>query len=130
MSVTYSASPQVPDSHLSKLLFRRVSACVGNCLFTLFADKKRGDFYHLEELAALSQCYPHLQVTRTLSDTGGTGWSGARQLLPTVASHGQWRDHEVYLCGNPGMIEAAIDLRLFHGVPHEHIHFDAFAPNG
>ncbi|MDA8115060.1 MAG: FAD-binding oxidoreductase [Acidithiobacillus sp.] len=95
-----------------------------------YGAKKRDDFYHLEELAALSQRYPHLQVTPTLSDTGDTGWTGARRLLPTVASHGQWIDHEVYLCGSPGMIESAIDLLLSHGVPHEHIHFDAFAPNG
>jgi CDP-4-dehydro-6-deoxyglucose reductase len=43
---------------------------------------------------------------------------------------GHWRDHEVYLCGSPAMIEAAIDLLLSHQVQHEQIHFDAFAPNG
>ncbi|WP_163098394.1 FAD-binding oxidoreductase [Acidithiobacillus ferrianus] len=95
-----------------------------------YGAKKREDFYHSEKLAGWSRHYPHLQVTPTLSDMTDAGWTGARRLLPTVASHGPWKDHEIYLCGSPGMIEAAIDLLLSHGTPHEQIHFDAFSPNG
>ena len=95
-----------------------------------YGARKQTDFYHLEELAKWSQQYPHITITPTLSDTQDTSWTGAHRLLPTVAASGHWKDHEVYLCGGPGMIEAAIDLLLSHEVQHDHIHFDAFAPNG
>ncbi|MFA7495455.1 MAG: 2Fe-2S iron-sulfur cluster-binding protein [Acidithiobacillus sp.] len=95
-----------------------------------YGARKQTDFYHLEKLAQWAERHPHLTVTATLSDLQDTTWTGARRLLPTVAARGHWKDHEVYLCGNPGMIEAAIDLLLSHAVQHERIHFDAFAPNG
>lgn len=95
-----------------------------------YGAKKQRDFYHLETLQQWTQQYVHLTVTPTISDAEDANWSGARRLLPSVAAKGHWQNHEVYLCGGPGMIEAAIDLLLSHDVPHEHIHFDAFAPNG
>ena len=95
-----------------------------------YGARKQADFYHLEELARWSQQYPHITITSTLSDMHDISWAGAHRLLPTVAASGQWKNHEVYLCGGPGMIEAAIDLLLSHEVQHDHIHFDAFTPNG
>ncbi len=95
-----------------------------------YGAKNQTDLYHLEKLAYWAKQYPYFQVTPTLSDIQDRSWSGAYRLLPTVAANRQWKDHEVYLCGSPGMIEAAIDLLLSHGVSHEHIHFDAFSPNG
>ena len=95
-----------------------------------YGARKQADFYHLEELAIWSQQYPHITITSTLSDMHDISWAGAHRLLPTVAASGHWKDHEVYLCGGPGMIEAAIDLLLSHEVQHDHIHFDAFTPNG
>ncbi|MBU2738232.1 FAD-binding oxidoreductase [Acidithiobacillus concretivorus] len=95
-----------------------------------YGAKKQRDFYHLETLQQWARQYAHLRVTPTISDAEDAQWKGARRLLPTVAANGHWQDHEVYLCGGPGMIEAAIDLLLSHGVSHNQIHFDAFAPNG
>jgi CDP-4-dehydro-6-deoxyglucose reductase len=95
-----------------------------------YGAKKQRDFYHLETLQQWAGQYAHFTFTPTISDGEDTQWKGARRLLPTVASNGHWQDHEVYLCGGPGMIEAAIDLLRSHDVPHEHIHFDSFAPNG
>ena len=95
-----------------------------------YGARKQADFYHQEELDRWSQQYPHITITSTLSDMHDTSWAGAHRLLPTVAASGHWKDHEVYLCGSPGMIEAAIDLLLSHEVQHDLIHFDAVAPNG
>jgi len=95
-----------------------------------YGAKKQRDFYHLETLQQWAGQYAHFTFTPTISDGEDTQWKGARRLLPTVAANGHWQDHEVYLCGGPGMIEAAIDLLRSHGVPHAQIHFDAFAPNG
>ncbi|PKY11476.1 (Fe-S)-binding protein [Acidithiobacillus marinus] len=95
-----------------------------------YGAKKQADFYHLDQLQQWAQQYPQITVTPTISDMEDTHWTGARRLLPSVAARGHWQNHEVYLCGSPGMIEAAIDLLLSHGVSHAHIHFDAFAPNG
>ncbi len=95
-----------------------------------YGARRRPDFYHLPVLQDWARQHPHLRVTPTLSDAEDRDWAGARRLLPSVTASGHWRDHEVYLCGSPGMIEAAIDLLLSHQVQHEQIHFDAFAPNG
>jgi len=95
-----------------------------------FGVRQRQDFYHLEKLQEWSTRHSHLTCIPTLSDPADREWTGARRLLPTVAQHGPWQGHEAYLCGSPGMIEAAIDLLLSHGLPSSQIHFDSFAPNG
>ncbi len=94
-----------------------------------YGARRRKDFYHLSLLEEWTRQYGHLQVTPTLSDMEDHDWGGARRLLPTVAAHGPWKEHQAYLCGSPAMIEAAVDLLLSHGLPHEQIHFDAFSPN-
>ncbi|MEW5792140.1 MAG: FAD-binding oxidoreductase [Pseudomonadota bacterium] len=94
-----------------------------------FGAKRRQDLYHLDLLADWAARYPNFRFTPTISDPDEVDWTGARRLLPTVAQHGAWQDHETYLCGSPGMINAAIELLRSHGTPPEHIHFDAFTPN-
>jgi ferredoxin-NADP reductase len=44
-----------------------------------------------------------------------------RELVPDVA------DHDVFLCGAPGWMDAARDAALACGVPPEHIHTERFA---
>ena len=95
-----------------------------------FGARKRQDFYHLELLSNWAQRYPNFQFIPTLSDKDDESWTGARRLLPSVAQMSHWQGHEAYLCGSPGMVEAAIDLLLSHGLPSGQIHFDSFAPNG
>ena len=44
--------------------------------------------------------------------------------LPDAALNGG--DVDVYLCGPPPMVDAAIDLLVRRGVPEAHIYYDKF----
>jgi len=94
-----------------------------------FGVRQQRDLYHLDFLEDLASKHPELRLSVSCSDPELSDWSGPRRLLPAVAAAGPWQGHEAYLCGSPGMIEAAIDLLLSHGMPHEQIHFDSFSPS-
>ncbi|XTI73259.1 2Fe-2S iron-sulfur cluster-binding protein [Acidithiobacillus sp. AC3] len=94
-----------------------------------FGVRSRRDLYHLDVLEELRQERSELRLSVSCSDPELLRWSGPRRLLPAVAAEGHWQEHEVYLCGSPGMVEAVTDLLLSHGVPHEQIHFDSFSPS-
>ena len=47
--------------------------------------------------------------------------TGLRRLVPDVA------DHDVYLCGSPGWMDAAEDAAIGAGVPPAHIHLERFS---
>ena len=94
-----------------------------------FGVRRAADLYHLDVLQNLADSWPNLRLEICCSDPHFTGPDGPRRLLPSVSENGPWSQHEVYLCGSPGMIEAAVDLLLSHGIVHERIHFDSFAPS-
>jgi ferredoxin-NADP reductase len=54
-------------------------------------------------------------AARHLSDA-----DGLRLVVPDVA------EHEVYLCGSPGWMEAARSAVLAAGVPVQHVHLERF----
>lgn len=94
-----------------------------------FGARRAEDLYHLDYLRGLAGRWSALRLEICCSDPEFTGSGGPRRLLPSVAHQGPWSGHAAYLCGSPGMVEAAIDLLLSHGLSHEHIHFDSFAPS-
>lgn len=94
-----------------------------------FGAKRERDLYHVQKLEAWAREHPNFSFTPTVSDPDDSHWAGARRLLPTVMQHGPWQDHEVYLCGSPGMIEAALELLRSHHSSMDRMHFDAFTPN-
>ena len=94
-----------------------------------FGVRRAADLYHLDVLQNLADSWPNLRLEICCSDPHFTGPGGPRRLLPSVLENGSWSEHEVYLCGSPGMIEAAVDLLLSHGTSHARIHFDSFAPS-
>jgi len=94
-----------------------------------FGTRRLEDLYHLDYLQGLAKEHPNLRLEICCSDPRFTAAEGARRLLPSVAESGPWSEHEVYLCGSPAMVEAAVDLLLSHQLPHERIHFDSFAPS-
>ncbi|MFZ5474745.1 MAG: FAD-binding oxidoreductase [Pseudomonadota bacterium] len=88
-----------------------------------FGARQEQDLYHLDLLADWARRYPNFRFT-TAVDTGGT-----QMLLPTVDECGPWGQHEVYLCGSPGLINATLALLKTYDTPSAQIHFDAFAPS-
>lgn len=58
----------------------------------------------------------------------GSAWVGERgfitELIASVGSN--LRQHQVYLCGPPAMIDAAIEELTRYGVARDQIFFDKF----
>jgi NAD(P)H-flavin reductase len=101
----------------------------------LFGARTQHDLYKLDEIAALSARWAgSFQFLPVLShEPADSDWSGARGLVtdflepryvPDIASR------HAYLCGPPGMIDAAIGVLSAAGVSAAHIHYDKFLDAG
>ncbi|HEX4107361.1 MAG TPA: 2Fe-2S iron-sulfur cluster binding domain-containing protein [Solirubrobacteraceae bacterium] len=97
-----------------------------------YGGRARADLFYGEEIAALVEQIPELQFIQVLSEPAGDdGWDGAQGFVHEAAcaalAAGELTDPEVYMCGPPPMIDAAIDdLTSTHGVAEDDIHFDKF----
>jgi NAD(P)H-flavin reductase/ferredoxin/fatty-acid desaturase len=94
----------------------------------LFGARQQRDLYAREQLARIAARWQaRFEVVEVLSDAeDDTTWSGERGLVTAhIAAHCTRRTH-AYLCGPPGMVDAArVTLREI-GVPTEHVHHDRF----
>jgi Na+-transporting NADH:ubiquinone oxidoreductase subunit F len=98
---------------------------------TLFcAARTAGGLVYVQELQSLSDRLPSLEVIPTLTHPlPGDGWTGERggvaallaRRLPALT------DHEAYLCGGPGMIDASITVLRSKGLEEGRIFFDKFS---
>ncbi len=95
----------------------------------IFGDRYKKDLYYVEEIEALREKIPNLEVILTLSrPEEGEDWKGERgrvtNVLEKVVKNGE--NKEAYLCGNPAMVESCEELLIKKGVPRELIFFDKF----
>jgi propane monooxygenase reductase subunit len=74
---------------------------------------------------------PALETIFALSDERPRGWRGETGLVTEVLARRRMalKNWDAYLCGPPGMIEAAIPLLIERGVRQRNIYFDAFVPS-
>ncbi|MDR0994043.1 MAG: hypothetical protein LBN38_05715 [Verrucomicrobiota bacterium] len=94
-----------------------------------FGARTRQDLYLLDEWAAFREKASWFTFIPVLSDEPqDSGWTGERGLVTdAVIRHlSRLAEHESYLCGSPGMIDAAIAVLTKHGVLPQHIFFDKF----
>jgi propane monooxygenase reductase subunit len=98
----------------------------------LYGARTQADLFHGAEIAALAAQLPNLAFAEVLSGAeGDESWAGLRGLVHEVAcqalTDGELTDPEVYMCGPPPMIDAAIEeLTTVHGIEETDIHFDKF----
>jgi len=78
------------------------------------------DAAYLDELTALSAGCAGLSLQ---AEATGSGLPDLNGLLPEAAA---LANHECYLCGPPGLIEAVSRILLARNVPLERIHFEHF----
>jgi ferredoxin-NADP reductase len=106
-----------------RALFESLPAAPGD-LTLLYRASEQSDvvFLHeLESLAADRGARLHVIVGRRSDLAGDPLSAGAlRANLPDVA------EHDVYLCGPPGMTAAATQALRTAGVPRRHIHHESF----
>lgn len=81
------------------------------------------EFYDMPALNALNRQYPSLTVLLAVSDDHT--FPGPHGTLPDlIAASGPWQDHEIYVCGPPGMVHTLDQVLADMKIPPEAIHHD------
>lgn len=96
-----------------------------------YGARCQDELYCLDTLKTWADAHANFTFTPVLSDEPeGSGWSGARGLVTDVVA-AQLQDAfglEVYLCGPPAMIDAAVGVLEAAGFSASDIHADRFVP--
>ena len=95
-----------------------------------FGARTRQDLFLLDEWAGFEKQAPWFRFIPVLSDEpANSPWTGERGLV-TDAVGRQLPDltgREAYLCGSPGMIDAAMAILTARGLPADHVFYDKFS---
>lgn len=97
---------------------RQQSVEAPTTLIYLYRDEQ--DAAYLDELTTLSANSPGLVLQ---AEATGTGVPNLNRLLPGAEA---LANHECYVCGPPGLIDAVSRTLLERSVPIERIHFEHF----
>jgi ferredoxin-NADP reductase len=94
----------------------------------VFGVATEADLFCVDELPDLSRDLPNLDVVITV-ERPTADWSGA---VGRVTDHLDPIDptRSYYLCGPPGMVSAAEELLVGHGVPRDRVHTERFLETG
>jgi propane monooxygenase reductase subunit len=90
------------------------------------------DLFYVEELHALGERLTDFRFIPALSEPGpGDDWGGETGLITDVVGRHITEEQasaglEAYLCGPPGMIDAAFAVLLRKGIPEDRIYYDKF----
>ncbi|MFA7417819.1 MAG: hypothetical protein WCZ19_04685, partial [Acholeplasma sp.] len=94
-----------------------------------FGARTKKDLYYTKEFKAIEKMYPNFKYIPALSaPLPEDEWDLDIGLITeVVARHTEdLSNHEAYLCGSPGMIDACIKVLKEKGMPEAHIYFDKF----
>lgn len=94
-----------------------------------FGARTEADLYLVEEIRSVGERLPDFSFHPVLSESWGPGWDGATGFVTdAIAAWSPTLSHDVYLCGPPPMIDAAVPMLTGAGVRPRNIYFDAFTP--
>lgn len=94
-----------------------------------FGALTQRDLFFLDEFKQIEQEAPWFKFVPALSqEPAESDWTGERGLITDVVNRHfpDASQHEAYLCGSPGMIDAAIAVLQNNGMPEHHIFYDKF----
>lgn len=94
-----------------------------------FGARTQPDLFLLDEWAAFEKRNPWFHFIPVLShEPEESGWTGERGLVTDAVSRHcpHLATAEAYLCGSPGMLDAAIAVLTQKGLPEGRIFFDKF----
>jgi len=95
-----------------------------------FGTRIQEDLCCVEELREMEKQLPAFTSIPTLSrEAESTQWEGKRgrvtDLIEDLVPEGA--DYDVYICGNPDMVDSCTDRLLEKGIPEDQIYFDKFS---
>ncbi len=115
---------------INAMLEKAAAAGSARDIVYLYGARTEKHLYHVDLMATLESAWPgRFRFLPVLSEEPmDSGWSGARGLVTEhIAKQGlDLASHHAYLCGPPGMIDAAIAILGEAGVPGDAVHFDKF----
>lgn len=88
--------------------------------------RTRDDLYDLDTLNAMAATNPWLTIVPVLESDPGVAGAEHGTLADVVTRYGAWPDHDVLVCGSPGMIRATVSRMLVAGTPLDRIKYDPF----
>lgn len=94
-----------------------------------FGARTEADLYLVDEIREIGSGLADFEFVPVLSQSWTQDWPGETGMVTDAI--GRWRHelaHDVYLCGPPPMIDAAVPLLKAAGVRPRNIYFDAFTP--
>jgi len=95
-----------------------------------FGAVTQRDLFFVDELHQLENEVPDFTCVPALSnEPEDSDWKGERGLITEVVGrhYPDCSQHEAYLCGSPGMINACINVLTEGGMPEDRIFYDEFA---
>ncbi|HWD03703.1 MAG TPA: 2Fe-2S iron-sulfur cluster binding domain-containing protein [Amycolatopsis sp.] len=98
-----------------------------------YGARRSGDLCFEDELRALEAKLPEFRFVPALSEPDdGDGWTGETGLITEVVRRLETdlSRADVYVCGPPPMVEAALELLPALGVPEKRIFYDKFTTTG
>lgn len=108
-----------------------ISEGMGNPIHLYFGVRSPRDIYGLDWLAPLQEAHPMLKVHVVVSAGGDPARERCGLVTEAIGQDlGDLSGWRAYLCGSPPMVEAVTQLARRKGVAPEHIHADAFYPQG
>jgi NAD(P)H-flavin reductase/hemoglobin-like flavoprotein len=111
-----------------KALVEQLAADGGRPTHLFFGARTVRENYDAESLDALAKQHSWLTVVTAISDD--RLWSGEHGLVGEVAlAHGDWSNHDVYVCGSAAMVEDTVKLFVANGIAEARITFDEFGQN-
>ncbi|PWR20974.1 2Fe-2S iron-sulfur cluster-binding protein [Zavarzinia compransoris] len=120
---------------LSLLQHARKNRVRRRCVM-LFGARTQADLYKVEQIEEIARDWlPSLRFVPVLShEPAESGWAGLRGLvtdhIAATLPEGDRAEFQGYMCGPPGMIDAAIAELTRLGVPLPAIHYDKFTDAG
>jgi Na+-transporting NADH:ubiquinone oxidoreductase subunit F len=115
---------------IRSILFRLKELGMTRKVKYFFGARAVRDLYYTEELEQLSKEFPNFEYIPALSEPlESDNWTGATGLITDVLdrSIGDLSEHEAYLCGSPGMINACIKVLNKHNIQKENVYYDNFS---
>ena len=102
----------------------------GRPAWFFFSARTAADLVYAQDFRALQSRLPGLAFTPVLSrPLPEDRWEGEKGGLPSVLSRllPGLQEHEAYLCGGPGLIEASVSAMRQKGLAAERVFFDKFS---
>ncbi len=95
-----------------------------------FGALTQRDLFFLDEFRQLEKDCPWFKFVPALSkEPADSGWTGERGLITEVVARHfpDASQHEAYLCGSPGMIDASVAVLTKNGMPEQNVFYDKFS---